>query len=85
MARFPSDPSLLLMHCNMLIEGRKDGQAARTQLQLAIKSSPTLLYRYFIYVTQELAKTLRHDSGTLDLVSYVEFQRNYRWVQGSGH
>jgi hypothetical protein len=35
MARLPNKPSLLVMYASFMIEARKDGQAARTQLQLA--------------------------------------------------
>lgn len=54
-------------------------QAARTQLQLATKNNPSLVERYAIYVCSELAKRLKTDSDGLDLLGYVEFQRNYRW------
>jgi hypothetical protein len=111
----PNSPSLLVMYASFLIEARKDGQASRTQLQLAQKASPSLLDNYAIYVTQQLAKQLKRgkptqhsmrphgclhapffhplvhqqcylkvcthvscaDGDGLDLMSYVEFQRNY--------
>lgn len=47
------------MHANFLIEVRKDGQAARTQMQLAQKADPGLLDNYNIYVAQQLAKSLK--------------------------
>jgi hypothetical protein len=40
---------------------RKDGQAARTQIQLATKNSPSLVERYFIYVSQDVAKKLKSE------------------------
>ena len=43
---FPNNPTLLILYANFLLEVRKDGPAARTQLQLASKHSPTLLQRY---------------------------------------
>lgn len=66
------------MYANFMIEVNKDGQASRTQLQLASKNNPGFIDRYFIYVSQELAKKLRTESDGLDLLSYVEFNRNYR-------
>lgn len=70
MARMPNNPSLLVIYANFLIEVRKDGQAARTQMQLAQKANPTLLDNYNIYVAQQLAKLLKrgmdwlaHDNG----------------------
>jgi hypothetical protein len=59
MARMPDDPTLLVMHANFLIEVRKDGQAARTQMQQAQKASPSLLDNYNIFVAQQLAKALK--------------------------
>jgi hypothetical protein len=59
-------------------------QAARTQLQLATKNNPSLVERYAIYVCSELAKRLKTDSDGLDLLGYVEFQRNYRWGRHAG-
>jgi hypothetical protein len=45
MARLPNNPYLLTLYSNFIIETRRDGQAARTQLQLAIKANPSLLDR----------------------------------------
>lgn len=45
MARLPNNSYLLTLYSNFIIETRRDGQAARTQLQLAIKASPSLLDR----------------------------------------
>eukprot|EP00883_Tetradesmus_obliquus_P002715 jgi/Sobl393_1/12921/SZX78204.1 len=78
MARLPNQPYLLTIYSNFIIEVRKDGQAARTQIQLAGKNSPSLVERYFIYVSQDVAKKLKSESEGLDLIGYVEFQRSYR-------
>jgi hypothetical protein len=43
------------------LQVRKDGQGARTQIQLATKSSPSLVERYFIYVSQDVAKKLKSE------------------------
>lgn len=59
MARMGNNPALLTMYSNFMIEARKDGQAARTQLQLAQKANPSLLDNYNIYVAQQLAKQLK--------------------------
>uniref|UniRef100_A0A383VUJ6 PAS domain-containing protein n=1 Tax=Tetradesmus obliquus TaxID=3088 RepID=A0A383VUJ6_TETOB len=83
MARMPDNPALLVVHANFLIEVRKDGQAARTQMQLAIKANPSLLDNYNIFVAQQLAKALKRDGDGLDLLGYVEFQRNYRACVGT--
>lgn len=78
MARVTNCPTLLTTYANFLLEAKKDGQASRTQLQLATKNNPSLFERYFIYVSQELAKKLNTENDGLDLLGYVEFQRNYR-------
>ncbi|GBF92718.1 hypothetical protein Rsub_05087, partial [Raphidocelis subcapitata] len=77
-ARFPNNPALLIASANLHIAVRNDGQAARTQLQLAVKSQPSLIERYFIYQTQDQTKRLKDEGGGLDLMGYIEFQRNYR-------
>ena len=46
MRMFPNNPYLHILYANFLLEVRKDGPAARTQLQLASKHSPNLVYRY---------------------------------------
>jgi hypothetical protein len=43
------------------LQVRKDGQGARTQIQLASKNSPGLIERYFIYVSQDVAKKLKSE------------------------
>lgn len=65
----PSDPTLSVMYANFLIEVRKDGQAARTQLQLAQKANPTFLDNLNIYMAQQLAKQLKR--GGLGELSHL--------------
>jgi hypothetical protein len=62
MARMGNNASLLVMYASFMIEAKKDGQAARTQLQLAQKANPSLLDNYNIYVAQQLAKQLKRGS-----------------------
>lgn len=78
MARFPGSPFMLILYANFLIEVRKDAQSARTQLQLAAKSNPDIAEKYFIYAGQQVARSLKTEGVALDLMGYVEFQRNYR-------
>ena len=59
MARLPSNPELLLLHANFLIEVHKDGQAAHAQIQQAQKSNPGLLDSYSIYAAQQMSKKLQ--------------------------
>lgn len=66
MARLPNNPSLLVMFASFVIEARKDGQAARTQLQLAQKSASSLLDNYNVYVAQQLSKQLKRGESGVD-------------------
>jgi hypothetical protein len=66
------------MHANYIIEVNRDGQAARAALQSAAKLNPSFIERYFIYCCQEMVKHLRTEGESMDLMGYVEFQRNYR-------
>ncbi|GLI66740.1 hypothetical protein VaNZ11_010687 [Volvox africanus] len=78
---FPGDVGLLILYANYLMEVKRDGPAARTQLQLALKGGPSLVQRYQIFSTIENSKRLKDgQEGQLDLQSYVEFKRNYRAV-----
>ena len=40
---FPNMPAVIIIYSNFLIDCKKDGQNARTQLQLAAKNSPSRL------------------------------------------
>eukprot|EP00775_Hariotina_reticulata_P003511 gene3511-3781_t len=78
MARLPNHPYLMTLYSYFIVEVRHDSSAARTQLQLAAKSGPTLLDRYFIYIGQEVIRNIKSDNDGMDLIGYVEFQRAYR-------
>lgn len=75
MARFPGNAALLVALANVHLAAHHDGQAARTQLQLAVKAAPSLIERYFVFATQDLSKKLKDEGGGLDLMGYIEFQR----------
>jgi hypothetical protein len=49
MARFPNDPSVLVLYANYIIYVRKQPRAARQQLQLAAKYEPSNIDRYSIF------------------------------------
>lgn len=74
MARMPNNPSLLVMYASFLIEVRKDGQAARTQMQLSQKANPSLLDNYNIYVAQQLAKQLKRGMNWLTHAGIIHKQ-----------
>jgi hypothetical protein len=77
LARFPNDSSLAVINAALLIEVQHDAQAARNQLQAASKNNPSFIDRYFIYAANQLVKKLKTDGDGMDLMGYVEFQRNY--------
>ncbi|KXZ48850.1 hypothetical protein GPECTOR_25g435 [Gonium pectorale] len=81
MQTFPNSAHLLILYANFVLEARRDGPAARTQLQLAGKASPNLVERYQIFCTNEASKRLKDSAeGGMDLQAYIEFKRNYRAV-----
>lgn len=58
-------------------------QAGYSQLQAAKKANPNYMERFAIYRREQehlarTAQTKGNGESTLDLVSYVEFQRNFR-------
>ncbi|GFR46148.1 hypothetical protein Agub_g7674, partial [Astrephomene gubernaculifera] len=78
---FPNSPHLLILYANFMLEVRKDGPAARTQLQLAGKQAPGLVEKYQIFCTNEASKRLKDSQeGGMDLQAYIEFKRNFRAV-----
>jgi hypothetical protein len=62
MARLPNHPYLMTLYSYFIVEVRHDTSAARTQLQLASKSGPSLLDRYFIYIGNEVIRNIKSDS-----------------------
>ncbi|KAG2431591.1 hypothetical protein HYH02_013284 [Chlamydomonas schloesseri] len=78
---YPNSPFLLLLYANFVLEVKKDGPAARTQLQLAGKQNPNVVERYQIFCTNETSKRLKDSQdGGMDLQAYIEFKRNFRAV-----
>ena len=59
MQLFPNHPYLHILYANFLLEVRKDGPAARTQLQLASKHSPGIIYRYQVSEPGGILETVR--------------------------
>ncbi|GLC59118.1 hypothetical protein PLESTB_001450200 [Pleodorina starrii] len=78
---FPNAPHLLILYANFVLEVRKDGPAARTQLQLVGKQMPNLVERYQVFCTNEASKRLKGSQQEgMDLQAYIEFKRNLRAV-----
>lgn len=62
MARLPENPYLMTLLANLLIEVKHEGQMARTQLHLAAKANPSLIDRYFIFMSQQVIKKISNES-----------------------
>ncbi len=65
------------------VHGSCPPQAGYSQLQAAKKANPNYMERFAIYRREQehlarTAQTKGNGESTLDLVSYVEFQRNFR-------
>jgi len=56
---FNHDPPTHHACCYSAKQARRDGQAARTQLQLAAKAQPSLIERYFIFAVSCLSLSMR--------------------------
>mmetsp|Transcript_10121 Transcript_10121/g.26269 ORF Transcript_10121/g.26269 Transcript_10121/m.26269 type:complete len:2025 (-) Transcript_10121:314-6388(-) len=87
-AHFPDDPQMVLAFANFLISIKKSHQTGSSLLQHVSKLEDVSLGDQFIvFVRMEeqklRSKTQDPSEGTLDLVAYVEFQRNYRMLARS--
>ncbi|KAG2433266.1 hypothetical protein HXX76_008334 [Chlamydomonas incerta] len=79
---FPNSAYAHILYANFLIEVQSLYQAGQSQLMAARKQMPNFLERYALFMRQQQHMQRAHTSTTgesaVDLVSYVEFQRNYR-------
>lgn len=75
---FPTRPAVHILNASFLMQVRGDVQGCRTHLQLAGKHNPDLLERYFLFAAHEMAKRFKERDMGMDMMAYVEFQRNYR-------
>ncbi|GIL79405.1 hypothetical protein Vretimale_18290 [Volvox reticuliferus] len=83
--QFPKSPYLHIVYANLLIECRQQLQSGWTQLEEARRMPLNLSYRFSIFTREQEHKQKAAVSSSgesaADLVSYVEFQRNYRLIQ----
>ncbi|KAG2501688.1 hypothetical protein HYH03_000190 [Edaphochlamys debaryana] len=83
MMELPTDPRMIILYSSFLIDVQGSYQSGYTQLQTAKKQSPGPLERFAIF-SREQEHTQKvsgaNGQGAVDLVSYVEFQRNHRLV-----
>ena len=80
----PSRPYMLIWWSSFLIDVQGSYQSGYAELQAAKKApNPSLLERFCIFIreqehTQKSSAASSGENAQVDLVSYVEFQRNYR-------
>lgn len=81
--QFPNSPFMRIVYANFLIVCREQMQSGWAQLELARKMHPNLSYRFSLFTWEQEHKQKAATSSTgnntaTDLVSYVEFQKNYK-------
>ncbi|KAG2487286.1 hypothetical protein HYH03_014127 [Edaphochlamys debaryana] len=83
--QFPKSPYLHIVYANFLIECRQQLQSGWAQLEEARRMPLNLSYRFSIFTREQEHKQKAAVSSSgesaADLVSYVEFQRNWRLIQ----
>jgi hypothetical protein len=90
LVQLPKDPYIIVLHSSFLIDVQGSYQSGYSALQAAKKQDPSFLMRYAIFTReQQHMQKSANASGAggraqaaTDLVTYVEFQRNYRWGPG---
>ncbi|GFR50724.1 hypothetical protein Agub_g12981 [Astrephomene gubernaculifera] len=79
---FPNESYVHVLYSNLLIEVQTLYQAGQSQLMAAKKLNPGYVQKFAIFVREQQHMQRAHTQTTgesaVDLVSYVEFQRNYR-------
>lgn len=77
----------MILYSNYVTECQGNYHSGTSILRAAKKMDPGQVEKYIIYVREQehMLKVNSQASGesTLDLVSYVEFQRNFRYVGSS--
>jgi hypothetical protein len=79
----PNSVYLHIVYSNYLIDVRHNHQLGRNHLEQAKKLEPNLSYQFSIFTRGQENKQKAAGGGSgnnesVDLVSYVEFQKNYR-------
>ena len=88
--QYPKSPYLHIVYANFLIECRHQHQSGWAMLDTARKMDLNLSFRFSIFTREQEHKQKSASGATgdnaSDLVSYVEFQRNYGYggCQGGG-
>ena len=79
LTHFSSSAFLTILYGNFMIECQDNYHSGMSQLRAAKKMNPSAIERFIIYVREQehMLKVHQQAGGesTIDLVSYVEFQR----------
>jgi hypothetical protein len=80
----PASPYMVIWYSSFLIDVQGSYQSGYAELQAAKKvPNPSFLEQFCMFIrqqehTQKASAASSGDNASVDLVSYVEFQRNYR-------
>ncbi len=82
--QLPNDPFMIILYSSFLMDVQSSYQSGYMQLQVAKKLDSSFLMRFAVF-SREQQHTQRSAAKGMgnqdaDLVSYVEYQRNYRCV-----
>lgn len=81
---FPASAFITVMYGNFMIECQDNYHSGTSQLRAAKKMNPSPIEKFIIFVreSEHMQKVQQQAGGesTVDLVSYVEFNRNFKWV-----
>ncbi len=86
----PNSVYLHIVYSNFLIEVRGSNQNGWSHLEEARKLEPNFSFQFSIFTREQEHKQKSSGMGggggeAVDLVSYVEFQRNFRCGPMAGH
>ena len=80
--QLPSNPYMIILFSSFLIDVLGSYQSGHSQLQSAKKMDPSFLEKFAIFSREQehtqKESGARSRESAIDLVSFVEFQRNHR-------
>ncbi|GFR46428.1 hypothetical protein Agub_g7932, partial [Astrephomene gubernaculifera] len=82
LAMFPTSAYMVLLHANFMIDVLGVSQSGSRRVQDARRLEPSLMCRFIMFVRQQSQthKDNNSQGATMDMLSYVEYQRKQRIV-----
>ncbi|KAG2423145.1 hypothetical protein HXX76_015530 [Chlamydomonas incerta] len=85
LAMFPGSAYMVMLHADFMIDVLGVSQSGARRIEDARKLGPSLMCRFMMFVrqqqaTQKAAGNSANDGASMDLLSYVEYQRKQRMV-----